>query len=343
MQDYTVVYFNFLKRGIEVPSVLANFNLPLFGEITIKWYGAIIAFGFLLAVLFGGRMAYKWKMSIDKMLDVLIYGTVGGIVGARLYYVIFEWDYYGKNLGDIFKIWEGGLAIYGGIIGGILAAYITCRFNKLNFKNLLDLIGMSLLIGQGIGRWGNFMNQEAFGTNTDLPWGMWSQKVSDYILQNQYAFTQQGIEMDPEKSVHPTFLYESIWCLLGFVVLYIICKKFRKFSGQIFLTYGLWYGMERAVVEGLRTDSLYIPGTQLRVSQVLSAMIALVCLTLLVIYLRKYIKNPQPIEGIDFFVEEENKGIKKKKVKEVVAEDDDEEDNVIIKIKSKVNEDGEDN
>ena len=219
MADYTMVYFKGLEKGISVPSVLAQFEIPFLGEMSIKWYGAIIAFGFLLAVLFGGRLAGKWRMSIDKMLDVLIFGTVGGILGARLYYVAFEWSYYANHLDEIFKIWHGGLAIYGGIIGGLLAAYITCKVNKLNFYNLLDMAGMSLLIGQGIGRWGNFMNQEAFGTNTDLPWGMRSEKTMDYILSNQDVFAEKGISMDPGGYVHPTFLYESLWCLIGFAIL----------------------------------------------------------------------------------------------------------------------------
>lgn len=303
MNDYTIVYFNGIDRGFSIPSVLAEFNLPFIGEISIKWYGAIIAFGFLLAVLFGGRQAYKWRMSIDKMLDVLIFGTLGGILGARLYYVAFEWDYYSQHLNEIFQIWHGGLAIYGGIIGGILAAFITCKVNKLNFYNLLDLAGMSLLIGQGIGRWGNFMNQEAFGTNTDLPWGMKSEKTMDYILSNVETFNEKGIVMDPGGFVHPTFLYESLWCLVGFVLLYIIMKKFRKFSGQIFLCYGIWYGTGRAIFEGLRTDSLYIGDTTIRVSQLLSAVVVLVFLAALIVLLYKFIKNPKPIEGIDFFPE----------------------------------------
>ena len=254
MSNYTVVYFTGISRGFSVPSVLAEFSI--FGiDISIKWYGTIIAFGFLLAVLFGGRMAYKWKMNLDKMVDVLIYGTLAGIVGARLYYVFSKWDYYGAHLSEIPKIWEGGLAIYGGLIAGVVAAYIVCRVRKMNFWNLLDIAVMSFLIGQGIGRWGNFTNQEAFGTNTTLPWGMWSQKIADDITSRQAFFADKGITMDPTMPVHPTFLYESISCLLGFVVLYIICRKARKFSGQIALCYGVWYGIERAIVEGLRTDS----------------------------------------------------------------------------------------
>lgn len=303
MADYTTVFFKGLEKGISVPSVLAQFEIPFLGEMTIKWYGAIIAFGFLLAVLFGGRQAWKWRMSIDKMLDVLIFGTVGGILGARLYYVAFEWDYYAHHIDEIFKIWHGGLAIYGGIIGGLLTAYITCKVNKLNFYNLLDMAGMSLLIGQGIGRWGNFMNQEAFGTNTDLPWGMRSEKTMDYILSNQELFAEKGITMNPGGYVHPTFLYESLWCLVGFAILYVILRKFRRFSGQIFLCYGIWYGTGRAIFEGLRTDSLYIGDTTIRVSQLLSAIVVVAFAAVLVAFLIKFIKRPEPIEGVDFFPE----------------------------------------
>lgn len=171
MSDFTTVYFTWIKRGFNIPSTLVEFSL--FGnEISIKFYGVIIAFGFILAALFGGRMAYKWRISLDKMLDVLIYGTLAGIIGARAYYVIFQWDYYKLHPAEIPQIWQGGLAIYGGIIGGLIAAFIVCKVRKINILNLLDMGGISLLIGQGIGRWGNFMNQEAFGTNTDAPWGM---------------------------------------------------------------------------------------------------------------------------------------------------------------------------
>ena len=306
MSDYTVVYFTGINRGFSVPSILADFSI--FGiDVQIRFYGAIIAFGFLLAVLFGGRMAYKWKMSLDKMVDVLIYGTLAAIVGARLYYVFSKWDYYGNHLSDIPKIWNGGLAIYGGLIAGIIAAYFVCKARKMNFWNLLDIATMSFLIGQGIGRWGNFTNQEAFGVNTDLPWGLWSEKVADYIAANQQFFAANGFEVDPSKPVHPTFLYESIWCLLGFFVLYIICRKARLFSGQIALCYGVWYGVERMVVEGLRTDSLYIAGTTIRISQALSAALALVCAVLLVVLIIKYKKHPKPIDGVDYFTELELK------------------------------------
>ncbi len=305
-----MVYFTALKRGFPVASILADFSI--FGkDIVIHWYGAVIAFGFLLAVLLGGRIAYTWKIDLNKMVDVLIYGTLAGIVGARLYYVFSRWDYYSAHLSEIPKIWEGGLAIYGGLIAGVVAAFIVSRVEKLNFLNLLDCCGISFLVGQGIGRWGNFFNQEAFGTNTSLPWGMKSVKTVQYLAQNYDEITAKGIEVNPDLPVHPTFLYESLWCLIGVFVLWLICRKFRRFSGQMILWYGVWYGAERAFVEGLRTDSLYIAGTNLRTSQVLSAAIAAVSLVLLIIFTVKYTKNPKPVEGIDYFVVGKEKVSKK--------------------------------
>ena len=286
LSDYALVEFPGLGISFDV---YENFLEIPFGNdtLTIKFYGVIIAFGFLLAALFGGRKAYVWKMSLDSMVDVLIYGIIGAIIGARLYYVIFQWDYYKNDLLSIFKIWEGGLAIYGGIIGGLIAAYFVCKKTKLPFLKLLDLVGMSLLIGQGIGRWGNFTNQEAFGVNTTMPWGMTSDKIVDYINSHQAEFAEYGIEMDPNLPVHPTFLYESVWCISGFVILYIVCQKFHKFDGQLILGYGIIYGLERTVVEGLRIDSLYIANTNLRVSQLVSLALVLVC-TAITIY--KFVK-----------------------------------------------------
>lgn len=286
LSDYCEVLFP--KLGLSL-DVYENFlEIPFGGDtLTIKFYGVIIAFGFVLAALFGGRKAYVWKMSLDHMVDVLIYGIIGAVIGARLYYVAFQWDYYKNNLLSIFKIWEGGLAIYGGIIGGIIAAYFVCKKTGLPFLKLLDLIGMALPIGQGIGRWGNFTNQEAFGINTTSVFGMTSDKIVDYINSHQVEFAENGIEMNPDLPVHPTFLYESVWCLLGFVVLFIICQKFHKFDGQLILGYGIIYGLERTVVEGLRIDSLYIANTNLRVSQLVSLALVIIC-TAITIY--KFVK-----------------------------------------------------
>ncbi|MCL2194850.1 MAG: prolipoprotein diacylglyceryl transferase [Oscillospiraceae bacterium] len=326
------VYFRMFSNPITVNSTALQI-----GGFTIQWYGVLIAFGFLLAVLFGGRMAYKWKMNLDKMVDVLIGGTVGGVVGARLYYVLFNLGAM-NSFADIFRIWEGGLAIYGGIIGGLLGAFIVTRINKLNFLNLMDLAAMSFLIGQGIGRWGNFTNQEAFGGNTNLPWGMWSQATANYIAVNQGMFAQHGIEavagtVIDRAYVHPTFLYESLWVLLGFGLLYLFCRKWRSFSGQLILLYGMWYGAGRFFIEGLRLDPLFIGGSNVRVSQLLSGLIVLGCAAAFIYFTLKFKKNPQPIEGIDFFpgapVEEEEivteDAAQEEPVEEVAEENDVEE------------------
>ena len=306
--DKTEVFFSFLKDPVTVSSVFCEIDLPfLSAPVTIRWYGVIIAFGLTLAVLFGGRKAYVWKMDINKMLDILIYGALGGIIGARLYYVFSKWDYYSVNPSEIFQIWNGGLAIYGGIIGGLLCAFVVCKIEKINIPNLLDMVGMSLLIGQGIGRWGNYANQEAFGSFTNGNFGMMSDTVVDYIVKNPSYYGLEGVKDIPSYIaennlfVPPTFFYESVWCLTGFLILYIVLKKARKFSGQMFLMYGVWYGLERFIVEGLRSDSLYIGNTTLRVSQLISLGLVLVCGVLLVFNLIKYTKNPKPIEGIDYF------------------------------------------
>ena len=277
------------------------------GFTTVRWYGVIIAFGLLLAALFGGRIAYKWKINLDKMVDVLLYGTIFGIIGARLYYVVFKWEEFRGDWRSIFEIWNGGLAIYGGIIGGLLAALVVCKLERINVRNLLDMVGMSLLIGQGIGRWGNFANQEAFGSITYKHFGMMSDVVANYISRNPETFGLEGVEnipqyiADNDLYVHPTFFYESVWCLVGFGLLYLILRKWRTFSGELFLCYGVWYGLGRMVIEGLRTDSLYIGDTSIRVSQVVSGALMLVCLVLLISFKIHFKRHPKPIEGVDYF------------------------------------------
>lgn len=290
MSNYTHVYFDGLGIDFDLPSVA----FTLFGY-EVHWYGIVIAFGFALAVLYGGRMAYKWKMSLDGMTDVLIWGTLLGIICARLYYVAFEWDYYSQHLNEIPAIWNGGIAIYGGIIGAIIGAAIGCKTGKINFLNLLDLGALGLLIGQGIGRWGNFFNQEAFGTNTDTAlFRMWSPKIRDTLAASIDTLAQKGMEVDPNTAVHPTFLYESVWCLLSFLILHIIVKRYRKFKGEIFMLYGVLYGAERMIVEGMRTDSLYIGETSIRVSQLLSAIIVVVSLAAFIYFMVRYIKGTLP-------------------------------------------------
>ena len=261
MSNFTRVYFPGLGIDFDLPSVAFTI-----GSYDIHFYGIIIAFGFMLAVLYGGRMAYKWRMSLDGMTDVLIWGTVFEIV----------------------QIWNGGLAIYGGIIGALIGAAIGCKVGKIDFRNLLDLGALGLLIGQGIGRWGNFFNQEAFGTNTDTAlFRMWSVKIRDTLAASSADLAAKGVTVEPEVPVHPTFLYESLWCILGFLILNYIVHKHRSFKGEIFVLYGVWYGVERMVVEGMRTDSLYIGSTSIRVSQVLSAVIAVVALVYFIVVMVK--------------------------------------------------------
>lgn len=300
MGNSTTVFFDGLGLSFNVPSIAFTI-----GSYEVHWYGIIIAFGFALAVLYGGRTAYKWKMSLDGMTDVLICGTIFGIVCARAYYVIFEWDYFSAHPSEIIQIWNGGIAIYGGIIGAIIGAAIGCKIGKIDFYNLLDMGALGLLIGQGIGRWGNFFNQEAFGMNTDTAlFRMWSEKIRDNIIANQGTLIEKGLSVDPNTAVQPTFLYESVWCLALFLILHFFVIKRRKFKGEAFLLYGIGYGLERAVVEGMRTDSLYFLGTTVRVSQVLSAAVVVVFAIWLIVMLvklkkgtlpRRYQINPAPV------------------------------------------------
>lgn len=290
MGNSTTVFFDGLGISFNVPSIAFTI-----GSYEVHWYGIIIAFGFALAVLYGGRTAYKWKMSLDGMTDVLIWGTIFGIVCARAYYVIFEWDYFSAHPSEIIQIWNGGIAIYGGIIGAIIGAAIGCKIGKIDFYNLLDMGALGLLIGQGIGRWGNFFNQEAFGMNTDTAlFRMWSEKIRDNIIANQGTLIEKGLSVDPNTAVQPTFLYESVWCLALFLILHFFVIKRRKFKGEAFLLYGIGYGLERTVVEGMRTDSLYFAGTTVRVSQVLSAAVVVVFAIWLIVMLVKLKKGTLP-------------------------------------------------
>lgn len=312
MSDYTEVFFDGLGISFNVPSVAFTI-----GGYEVHWYGIIIAFGFALAVLYGGRTAYKWKMSLDGMTDVLIWGTLFGIVCARLYYVVFEWDYFSAHPEEIIAIWHGGIAIYGGIIGAIIGGWIGAKIGKIDFANLLDIGALGLLIGQGIGRWGNFFNQEAFGANTETAlFRMWSTKIRDELAANQYELLERDMEVNPAEAVHPTFLYESVWCIALFLILHFFVKKRRKFKGEIFLLYGIGYGLERMVVEGLRTDSLYIGSTNIRVSQLLSAVIVVLFTIWLIVMFRKlkkgtlarkYLIDPPPVEPVYCAVSQEYK------------------------------------
>ena len=236
------------------------------GSVDIYWYAVIIATGFLLAMVFAFKNAKRFGIDGDRIVDVIFFAMILGIIGARAYYVAFQWDMYKDNLAEILNIRGGGLGFYGGIIGGVLGLIIGCKLRGQKVLPFLDVAGGAVLIGQGIGRWGNFVNSEAFGSNTDLPWGMTSPKIAAYIAR--HSEETMGAVMDPNLPVHPTFLYESLWCAIGLLVFCYVMKK-RKFDGQMFLFYLGWNGFGRMLIEGLRTDSLMIG--PFRVSQLLGA------------------------------------------------------------------------
>ena len=251
------------------------------GGFDVYWYGLIIASGFLIALVYGLSRARDFKLKTDPMIDCIIVGTIGGIIGARAYYVIFNFVLFKDNLSKVFSIHEGGLAIYGGVIGAFLFGGIACYIRKVKFTALLDVAGIGFLLGQAVGRWGNFVNQEAFGTNTSLPWGMYSSVTEEYLQSNMRALDKLGISVDPSMAVHPTFLYESLWCLLGFVILHFYSKR-RKFDGEIILMYAAWYGLGRFFIESLRTDSLYLFNSGIRVSQLVAVVTFVVAVAVII-------------------------------------------------------------
>lgn len=266
-------------NGTPLFSIDVNAVAFTLGSFEVRWYGIFIALGILLAILYANFHARKFGVDPDKLIDVAIGSIIVGIIGARAYYVVFNFDEYRNNLWDIFKINEGGLAIYGGIVFGLLAGYLFCKLMKIRFLAGFDLAGLGFLIGQCLGRWGNFANQEAFGSNTTLPWGMYSSNTQNYLSMVKFDLADQGIIVDPTLPVHPCFLYESLWCLIGFIALHFFAKR-KKYDGQICLMYVAWYGLGRFWIEGLRTDSLMIG--PFRVSQLLAALLVLASVTILV-------------------------------------------------------------
>ncbi len=271
------------KDQVVFPKLGLDFHIndtafTIFG-LEIKWYGLFITAGMLLAMIYGFSQMKKYGIDPDRAIDAVLGGVLGGLVGARLFYVIMSWDSYSDDLMSIFNIRNGGLAIYGGIIGALAVGGLIAKLRKLKLLPLFDIVGIGLLLGQGIGRWGNFTNQEAFGCNTNTLFGMSSGSIQQWIMNHGETATLPSDEVIAvSQPVHPCFLYESVWCLLGFVLLAIFAKKIRKYDGQIFLIYIAWYGLGRFFIEGLRTDSLMIGS--LRVSQVLAAVCFVVSIIL---------------------------------------------------------------
>lgn len=280
---------NILKEGISIDRVA--FTVPGL-NFTVYWYGLLIGIGMLLAIIYGFRKMRPCGIDPDRATDSVISGIIGAIIGARLYYIIFNTE--GMKLTDFFKIRDGGLAIYGGLIGAILVGGIVTKLRGLRLSAMLDVTAPCFLIGQCIGRWGNFFNQEAFGANTDKPWGMLSWKTAAYISDHYDTLT----DVDAFKPIHPCFLYESLWCLLGFVLLHLYFKH-RKFDGEIFLMYTFWYGLGRFFIEGLRTDSLYLG--HIRVSQLVAGTCVVASVILWIVF-RSSVKRS---DSYKFFCETE--------------------------------------
>lgn len=266
-----------MLRGAEISfpmlgdwSVNPPYSFTVFG-FEIYFYGVVIAAAFILAALFCARKAAEFGLTSDDLFDLVIWLIPACIIGARLYYVLFKLDYFIANPSKIFSLRDGGLAIYGGIIAGVITGIIWSRKKKIAVFAVGDLAAFGLLIGQAVGRWGNFINREAFGAETDV-------------------FCRMGLTMPGQDTlyVHPTFLYESLWNLAGLIILCVLSKLGkRKYDGQFFWTYILWYGLGRAWIEGLRTDSLYIGSTDIRVSQLLAALSALAALIVLIVNVKK--------------------------------------------------------
>lgn len=231
--------------------------------IDVYWYGIIIALGLISAFIYGSYASEKEGISQNDFLNMFIIAVPCAIIGARLYYCIFSFDEYKDNLTDIFNLRQGGLAIYGGVIAAAIVVLVYCKIKKIKYTKVLDILAVGLLIGQCIGRWGNFVNGEAFGT------------AANHFLAMTIVSNGRTIA----ENVHPTFLYESLWNLLGIAVL-LIYKRKRLFSGELFCLYMVWYGFGRMFIEGLRTDSLYIG--DYRISQLLSAVILIVGILLII-------------------------------------------------------------
>ena len=258
MYKYSTISFPGLE--IEIDPTRA-FSL---GPLNIHMYGLIIACGLIAAVLYACRRSKQFGLKEDDIIDGVLWVTPFAILCARVYYCVFSWDMYKDNPISMLYIWEGGLAIYGGVLGAILGVVVFCKCKKISVAALLDLVALGFLIGQSAGRWGNFFNREAFGAPTE-------------------SFLRMGLFNNFTGAVeyyHPTFLYESVWNIVGFVLLHFLSKK-RRYDGQIALGYAAWYGLGRAMIEGLRMDSLW--WGPFRVSQLLAAISCIAAVTVLVI------------------------------------------------------------
>ncbi|HCT1679306.1 TPA: prolipoprotein diacylglyceryl transferase [Staphylococcus aureus] len=248
------------------------FNL---GPLSVRWYGIIIAVGILLGYFVAQRALVKAGLHKDTLVDIIFYSALFGFIAARIYFVIFQWPYYAENPGEIIKIWHGGIAIHGGLIGGFIAGVIVCKVKNLNPFQIGDIVAPSIILAQGIGRWGNFMNHEAHGGPVSRAF-LEQLHLPNFIIENMYINGQY---------YHPTFLYESIWDVAGFIILVNIRKHLKL--GETFFLYLTWYSIGRFFIEGLRTDSLMLT-SNIRVAQLVSILLILISISLIVYRRIKY-------------------------------------------------------
>ena len=283
----------FPHLGIEIASLGKGITI---GGFTIAFYGMIIAFGMVMGYLMTAFQAKRTGQEPDLYLDLALWDIVFAVIGARIYYVIFTWDYYKDNLLQIFNTRGGGLAINGGVIAGVITTIIFGKVRKQNFFQLLDTACIGLITGQIIGRWGNFCNREAFGGYTNGLFAM-QLKQSDVAASNlTHSVLKHAVEIDGTRyiQVHPTFLYESLWNI-GVLIILLLFTKHRKYNGQIFLIYLLGYGLGRAWIEGLRTDQLIFFGTGVAVSQVLSGGLVVASAAILIY---RFVKDRQKVKSV---------------------------------------------
>jgi len=278
-----MVTISFPGLGIDSFSV-KSVAFTLFGKLEVRWYGLIITLGMILAVAYAAYRFKQEKISFDDLLDMAIFTILFGVIGARLYYVLMSLDQY-HSFKDVIAIWEGGLAIYGGIIAGGITIFCVCKYKKINPMKAFDAIAPGVMIGQFLGRWGNFFNGEAFG-------GIVSEGHPLYFLRMGLVSSNTLIDFNTYEMVyvHPTFLYESLWNILGFILINIFYKK-KKFDGQIFFTYIAWYGFGRTFIELLRTDSLYVG--PIRISSLVGFLCFTVGVGFIAYNLIKIKKNPE--------------------------------------------------
>lgn len=262
-------------------SILAAIDPIAFslGPIDVRWYGVIIATGIVIAFLVGQREMVKRGLHPDFLTDLLIWAVPLAIVGARIYYVTFQWEHYKDHPADIIAIWNGGIAIHGALIASVIVAYIFTKRRNTSFLKVADILAPSILIGQAVGRWGNFINQEAHG-------GEVSRNFLENLFLPDWIINQMYID---GSYYHPTFLYESLWSLIGIIIL-LLLRRVNLVRGEMFFFYAIWYSIGRFVIEGMRTDSLYVIG-ELRAAQVVS-ILAILISAVFIIYRRVSLKNP---------------------------------------------------